>query len=324
MKTILWKTVTVFRRPIDVLILIAAIPAAIVLRIYRRIGSAKLPMTSRMLKTVGVFPIIDHYYEPLFDAARLNGDLSEDRALPGLDLNIAGQLAFLDDLRYAGELSEMQLHQPADKVSRFCIDNDNFGSGDAEFLYQVIRAVKPRKIIEIGSGNSTKLARLALQRNTAESGERSKHICVEPYEMAWLEELGDVDVIRERVEQAAIDWGSELGSGDLLFVDSSHMIRPQGDVLKEYLDIFPRLRSGVYVHIHDIFTPKDYPRHWLADDVRFWNEQYLLEGLLTDTQRYEVVAALNHLKHHHFDRLARVCPYLTREREPGSFYIRVR
>jgi hypothetical protein len=101
------------------------------------------------------------------------------------------------------------------------------------------------------------------------------------------------------------------------------MVRPQGDVLKEYLEIFPQLKPGVYVHIHDIFTPKDYPRAWVVDDVRFWNEQYMLEALLTNTHRYEVVAALNFLKHHYPGPLSQVCPYLSADSEPGSFYFRV-
>ena len=77
------------------------------------------------------------------------------------------------------------------------------------------------------------------------------------------------------------------------------MIRPQGEVLREYLEIFPRLQPGVVVHIHDIFTPRDYLKTWGVDEVRFWNEQYLLEALLTNTNRYEVIAALNFLKNNH-------------------------
>src|SRR6202044_2663312 len=111
-------------------------------------------------------------------------------------------------------------------------------------------------------------------KNHSESGLRAPHTCIEPYEMRWLEQFEEVNVLRDRVEDSGIDWAKELDRGDLLFVDSSHMIRPQGDVLKEYLEIFPRLASGVYIHIHDIFTPRDYPANWIAIKVRFWNEQY--------------------------------------------------
>ena len=102
------------------------------------------------------------------------------------------------------------------------------------------------------------------------------------------------------------------------------MIRPQGDVLYEYLNIIPQLQSGVLVHVHDIFTPRDYLDNWIRRDVRFWNEQYLLEALLGNSARYEVVAALNLLKHEHYAELKRVCPYLESDREPGSFYFRIR
>ena len=132
-----------------------------------------------------------------------------------------------------------------------------------------------------------------------------------------------IRLIRERIEKLSFDWSTELVDGDLLFVDSSHMIRPQGDVLTEYLQIFPQLSKGVHIHIHDIFTPKDYLKSWIIDEVKFWNEQYLLEALLSNTNRYQVVAALNYLKHHHYDQLLKVCPYLTIHREPGSFYFKV-
>ena len=88
--------------------------------------------------------------------------------------------------------------------------------------------------------------------------------------------------------------------------------------------ILPSLKPGVYVHVHDIFTPKDYLKKWIVDDVKFWNEQYLLEAMLSHSSRYEIIAALNYLKHHHYDSLAKVCPYLSEDREPGSFYFRVR
>jgi predicted O-methyltransferase YrrM len=218
----------------------------------------------------------------------------------------------------------MQLDRQPAGIHDFYIENENYNSGDAEFLYQFIRAVKPRRTIEIGSGNSTKLARIALQRNFSESNSAATHTCIEPYEMAWLEKMDGIRVIRKRVEDCGLDWGKELGSGDLLFIDSSHMIRPQGDVLTEYLEIIPQLASGVYVHVHDIFTPKDYLESWIKENVLFWNEQYLLEALLSNSERYEVVGALNYLMHHHYDELKRVCPYLTPEREPGSFYMKVR
>jgi hypothetical protein len=309
--------------PIDLFLSLVVLPGAYLLLLFRQIGPSRLPKTSLRLKKTGIFPIRDHYYEPMFNDKHLLYPLCKDRELPGLELNPKLQLYFLKELIYKNELKELNLAQPAKNDFDFCFPNGSFDSGDAEFLYQFIRKVKPKKIIEIGSGNSTKIARLAIEQNKKDIGQDTVHICVEPYEQPWLKKLSGITLIRERIEKLNYDWSLELGEGDLLFVDSSHIIRPQGDVLTEYLQIFPKLSKGVHIHIHDIFTPKDYLKSWIIDDVRFWNEQYLLEALLSNTNRYEVVAALNYLKHHHYDDLLNVCPYLTNEREPGSFYFKV-
>ena len=320
----LLKRLLVFlRSPIDYLLALLLVPCALLLLAYRRFGSGRLPVATGILRKIGVFPIRNHYYEPLFDYRALGDLLSEDRKLPGVDLNVPGQMAFLEKLVFGPELASLRLDVYKNDVE-FCLDNPSFLSGDADILYQFVRAMQPRTIIEIGSGYSTKLARMAAVKNSEVGGVPARHVCIEPYEMPWLETLGMIEVVRKRVEDCDINWGVELRTGDLLFIDSSHMIRPRGDVLKEYLEIFPQLASGVYIHIHDIFTPRDYPKAWLINDVRFWNEQYLLEALLSNTDRYEVVGALNFLKHHYYDDLKRVCPYLTKDREPGSFYMRVR
>lgn len=147
-----------------------------------------------------------------------------------------------------------------------------------------------------------------------------EHLCIEPYEAPWLEQAG-VRTLRMRVEDVDRSLFQTLGENDLLFIDSSHVIRPQGDVVVEYLEILPSLRTGVIVHIHDIFSPRDYPRDWLLERMYLWDEQYLLEAFLTGNRDWKVLAALNLLRHRQFEALQRVCPYLTPDREPGSFYM---
>ncbi len=122
----------------------------------------------------------------------------------------------------------------------------------------------------------------------------------------------------ERVGHAAFE---ELAAGDVLFIDSSHMIRPQGDVLFEYLQLLPTLRPGVIVHVHDIFSPRDYLERWLRDSGVFWNEQYLLESFLSNNREWKIIGAVNLLAHDHFERLRTAAPFLGRDAEPGSFYI---
>lgn len=307
----------------DRLLLILVVPAAFVLREYRRYGSNNLPITTKFLKKMGIFPIVRHYYEPLFDNEHLRGTLSKERILPGIDLNVDGQISFLEKLQYRQELLELNLCSKSENIDSFYIKNGNFECGDAEYLYQLIRFIKPNKVMEIGSGHSTKIARLALDKNYNETHKKAAHICIEPYEMNWLEQLKGVDVIRKRIEDCEFTWRTELSAGDLLFIDSSHVIRPQGDVLREFLEILPELASGVYVHIHDILTPRDYVQSWVIDFVWLWNEQYLVEALISDTNRYEIVGALNYLKNSHYEALHSVCPYLSKDSEPTSFYLKV-
>ena len=304
---------------VDLVLLPAVALAGVVLKAARRIGLHRLRACRAVLLKVGVLPVRRHYYEPFVDPATLRKRLDAERPLPGIDWNIPLQLRLLEEMRYADELAD--LATPRTGQFEFRLDNGSFESGDAEFLYQLIRARKPRRLFEIGSGNSTLIARRAIARNCEESPEYScKHLCIEPFEAPWLEECG-VITLRERVEDVDRALFLELEAGDLLFIDSSHVIRPQGDVLAEYLEILPTLRPGVIVHVHDVFSPRDYPEEWVSKRLWLWNEQYLLEAFLSGNRTWKVIGALNLLSHRHFDALRKVCPYLTRDREPGSFYI---
>ena len=295
------------------------LPAAFLLGKIRLKGVHQLPRCKKALLNAGVFPIRNHYYEPLFDARQLRRPLTEERDLPGIDWNTEAQIQVLESLHFGEELR----HLPTRKTGNltFHFNNGTFESGDAEYWYGILRLRKPSRIIEIGSGYPTLMAAEAIRRNEEEHpGCRCTHICVEPYEMPWLEQLG-VTVVRKRVEEVGVAFFSELGEKDVLFIDSSHMIRPQGDVLFEYLELLPSLRKGVLVHVHDIFSPRDYLPQWVIEEVWFWNERYLLEAFLTGNKNWRIVGALNYLHHHYYEKLKVPCPFLTPDREPGSFYI---
>lgn len=308
---------------IDLALVPIAITASLVMRLIRQIPSRRLPRTLKTFRKLGVFPILDHYYEPLFNPAHLRNSLSIDRDLAGLDWNIAEQLDLLSKFHFNEELLAFPLTYERDL--QFFYRNGFFESGDAEFLYNIIRYFKPRRIFEIGSGQSTLLATSAIQANERDDADyRCRHVCVEPYENRWLQQL-HVELVRSPVEQLDKSFFDELEQNDILFIDSSHMIRPQGDVLFECLEILPTLKSGVLVHIHDIFSPKDYLHEWIYQDVRFWNEQYLLEAFLSFNAQFKIIGSLNFLKHHYPQKLAGACPVLRKQmdfREPGSFWIR--
>ncbi|MGC1307618.1 MAG: class I SAM-dependent methyltransferase [Phormidesmis sp.] len=268
---------------------------------------------------IGIFPIQNHYYEPQFNHQVLKQPLSQDRALPGIDWNVSAQLDRLTSFAYSQELSDISTEKRSEHS--FYFGNGSFESGDAEYWYQIIRAIKPKRIIEVGSGNSTLIAIKAIKNNQKENaGYQCEHVCIEPYEMPWLERSG-VSVIRQCIEDIDLAFFKSLEENDILFIDSSHIIRPQGDVLFEYLELLPTLNKGVIVHVHDIFSPKNYPSRWLQEQVKFWNEQYLLEAFLSHNADWKIVGALNYLHHNHYKALKAATPFLTPDREPGSFYI---
>jgi len=304
----------------DVILSLAVYPAALLLRLVRLKGVGNLPLCKRALIRVGVFPIRNHYYEPQFDLSSLSQPLSAPRALCGIDWNVHEQLSLLRELRYGAELSGTPKAKTA--TLEFYLNNGAFQAGDAEYWYQLIRFAKPRRILEIGSGNSTLMAVKAIAKNRGEDPSYAcHHVCIEPFEMPWLEQIG-VSVVRKAVEEVGVGFFEQLEASDILFIDSSHVIRPQGDVLFEYLELLPTLKPGVIVHVHDIFSPRNYPRKWLVEDVLFWNEQYLLEAFLNGNTRWKILGALNYLQHDYHAELAKVCPFLKADDEPGSFYMR--
>jgi len=277
-----------------------------------------MPYCKNALINIGVFPIENHYYEPQFDYETHCYNFSKDRNLTGIDWNVPSQLQRLDTFIFSNELTG--IHQENNELE-FHLNNGSFESGDAEYWYQIIRAIKPKRIFEIGCGNSTLLAIKAISINKKENDKYTcEHVCIEPYEMPWLEKT-NVQVIREKVENLELSFFAQLQENDILFIDSSHIIRPQGDVVFEYLELIPSLKKGVIVHIHDIFSPKNYLKEWIQDKVIFWNEQYLLEAFLSHNKSFKIIGALNFLRHHYYEKLKMVAPFLSPEREPGSFYI---
>ena len=276
-----------------------------------------LPINSKIFMKLGLLPVRDHYYQPLINPGRhLTKSLREDRNLPGINFNVEEQLAMLQSFDYNHELEEFSLDKKND--FEYYYKNGSFESGDAEFLYNMIRHKKPSLFVEIGSGFSTLMASSAIRKNNIPC----EHICIEPYEVQWLNQL-NVQVIRKKVEEVDMEIFKRLEKNDILFIDSSHIIRPQGDVLFEYLEILPQLKSGVIIHIHDIFTPKDYLDEFVFKYHYLWNEQYLLEALLSNNNNYRIIGSVNYLRHHYFEELSAKCPILQHQkyREPGSFWM---
>lgn len=308
---------------LDILLCPLTLMAALWLKLIRKhnVGfwHTISPMSRNIFQKVGVFPIIDQYYEPLFSLAKNPWRFNDVRFLPGINFNVEKQIDTLDLFNFNEEIKEIS--ERGDSSLTYSFKRGSFLSGDSEILFNFIRSKKPARIIEIGCGNSTLIAQHAIEYNKKENpAYQCQYTCIEPYENNWLEKL-NVEMVRKRVEEIELSLFKELGENDILFIDSSHMLRPGGDVEYEYLQILPSLKSGVIVHIHDIFSPRPYLDSWYRDGINFWNEQYVLEAFLSCNADFEIICALNYLKHEHFSKLKKCCPMLTPDREPGSFWM---
>lgn len=161
--------------------------------------------------------------------------------------------------------------------------NNGFLPGlDIVGIYTMLAEFKPKNYIEIGSGNSTKVAHMARKEQSLET----KIISIDPMPRAEIDSLADT-VIREPFENIDLSILDQLSEGDILFVDNSHRILPNSDSMVFYLEILPRLKKGVIVHIHDVYLPYDYPQ-FMCD--RFYSEQYgLAMYLLANPLKYQTI-----------------------------------
>ena len=155
-------------------------------------------INERIFTYLGLLPVHDHYYQPLINPNKhLTKSLRENRHLPGIDFNDKEQLELLSGFDYNTELIQIPLEQK--KPNEFYYNNGSYCSGDAEYLYSMIRHFKPENIIEIGSGSSTLICQKAIEKNSSESNYKCNHVCIEPYEQPWLNEIG-VELIRKKLK----------------------------------------------------------------------------------------------------------------------------
>jgi hypothetical protein len=296
--------------------------AAHQLKLVRRMTPGRARHCMAVLDAVGVYPLIDHYYDPLINLKHLGKPLSQSRQIAGIDFPVDKYMTFFESL---SGMTEM-LDTPVSAVEgehQYHFSSTTFGPLDATVLYGIIRRYRPRRIVEIGCGMSTLAALKATQRNAREDSTYScQHVCIEPYEQPWLETL-PVTLLRKKLEEVDSAMVEELQAGDILFIDSSHVIRPQGDVLVGLFDWVGRIKPGVLVHVHDILSPRDYPEDWIFSHRFLWNEQYLLEGFLAFNETYKILLPLNHLFCEKPDALLKACPAQADENRtnPTSFWL---
>lgn len=220
----------------------------------------------------------DHFYEIVPNTRRVAAQYSAaPRALPGIDWRLR------DCETRAVRLIETFGAEYFAASTRFGFREKNhyFRGLDALLLYLNVRALKPAKLLEIGQGMSTRLILAALERNVQETGQRVRFISLDPYARFAPPELPDLislEIIQQPVQAVAM--APLLRDCRLVFVDSSHVHKFGSDVAWEFSSFYPNLPPDTIVHLHDIFSPYEYPLEWIVKEKRFWNEQYFLETFL--------------------------------------------
>ncbi|MEM3434135.1 MAG: class I SAM-dependent methyltransferase [Candidatus Methanomethyliaceae archaeon] len=289
---------------------------------------AKTGYGSDICWRLGFLPLPVHYYSPVPDKAklrRLNWQRAHD--MPGISFNFNKQVELLYTLgrQYGYECAWPE--RPESGQAGYYWDNPSFGFSSACILHCFIRAFKPSKVIEVGAGYSTLIIAGALEMNRKETGFKSEFITFDPYPRTFL--LSDIPgltrLVQRCVEDVAVSEFESLQGGDILFIDSSHIVRIGGDVNYLYLDVLPRLRSGVIVHVHDVYFPYEYPSAlYMGAKKYFWTEQYLLQAFLCFNQEYEVLLAAYWLQLEHPEIFASAFPNFnpSRHRPSSSFYMR--
>jgi hypothetical protein len=276
----------------------------------------------------GIHVTPNHFYEPIPDTRSLGDNLwTNPSALVGLQMNEEGQRRLLE--MFASNYRSEYEGLPKDRTPipyRYYVNNGAFESVDGELLYSMIRHFRPRRIIEVGSGNSTYLSAQAILKNAEDNnGYECELTAIEPYPNPVLKKgfPGLTGLIQKRIQDVPFSEFEKLGENDILFIDSSHVLKIGSDVQYEYLEILPRLRKGVLVHSHDIFLPSEYPKEWVLKNHIFWTEQYLLQAFMAFNDSFEVLLAASYIHVRHPEWLeSAFSSYDRGYRWPGSFWMR--
>ncbi|HVS13762.1 MAG TPA: class I SAM-dependent methyltransferase [Thermoanaerobaculia bacterium] len=242
------------------------------------------------------------YYSPLpvrRELLRHRERWNRPSALIGVDYDLDAMKALHRDLveRFYGEWRELPPYAECKKMGY----GPGFTELDAMGLYMMLRHRRPRRFVEVGSGLSTWYAAQAIARNAAE-GHPGELLAIDPWASEKVRSIAGLEVLRQPVQDAPFEVFEALGEGDVLFIDSTHVVKIDGDVPHLYLEVVPRLRQGVLVHAHDVHFPYNVPHPAEQYVVRrkwgwYWTEAMLLQAFLAFNREFEMVLSLPLLRY---------------------------
>jgi hypothetical protein len=258
-------------------------------------GALTHPDVAAFLEAWGIQVSPTHFYSPIPDTRHLELGLWEQASpLAGVRFDARRQIELVERILsdYSAEVAELP-REDTGNTHDFYLENGSFGGTDAFVLYCMIRHFRPARIIEVGSGYSTRLIVRAADRYGG-----ADLTCIEPFPDADLAtgRIGVGDLLAKNVQSVPLSVFEGLEPNDLLFIDSSHVAKIGSDVNYLVLEVLPNLNRGVLVHFHDIFLPWEYPREWVMRERRFWNEQYLVHAFLVLNDYFDILAAMTMLE----------------------------
>ena len=299
-----------------------------VIRAYeRRIAELTEQVVSRPSGDSGLWVPPGHFYSPLVDVTeiRRRPQLFSDttRSLPGVDLGVDRQWALYDQLRPLLRDIEFPLDRTAAESAgrRYFSDNPAFADGDGSTLEAMLRHARPRRVVELGCGYSSACLLDTRERHL---GLDVRITFVDPYPQL-LESLireadrATVDIMAVGTQDVSLELIASLESGDVLFIDSTHVAKTGSDVVRVFHEILPAVRPGVWIHLHDHFAGFEYPISWV-EEGRSWNEQYLTRAFLQFNREFEIVLWPTFLAALDAERFGRDVP--ARVNGGGSLWLR--
>ena len=252
-----------------------------------------------------------HFYSPVVDPDSISS--RQDRIWPatptvlGIQFRAPQQRKFLtgDFRRYVREYDYPDQPSAEAESYRFYDRNPQFSWLDSRALFVMLRRLRPDRMIEVGSGFSSLLT---ADVNRRFFDGRLDFTCIEPYPPPPLQQPvpGITCLIQSKVEDVPLPEFQRLRRRDILFFDSSHVAKTGSDVNYIMFEILPRLAPGVVVHFHDIFLPNDYPKEWVLEEGRSWNEQYVLRALLMYADAFQVLFGSAFVFHYFPDLVAEI------------------
>lgn len=262
-------------------------------------------LARRLAERAGWQVLPRRFYSPVPDLDELPADVFQrSTALGGVALDVDRQAEFAEGV--LGPLMAGFGSGPGGWTPR----NGFYDTGDAEIAYAVLSHLRPRRVVELGSGWSSLVIDHAL-------GDEAEHLVFDPNPSPLAPAARALPA--QEVPLAAID---ALGANDVLFVDTSHTVKLGGDVNHVVLELLPRLARGVWVHFHDIWLPGEYHETLVRDMEMYWAEQYLLQAFLAFNSDFELMFATRAVAEARPELLPRLIPGLDATLWPSSFWIR--